>query len=194
MAAELESIKAENAKIKNDLELKELDVRIYHRKYNECSQELAELREQLNQLYQLATEGIPESWGPDKYYGRQNELLESAQPVKDELTQDKPETEEFWKEIWTPYENENPLYENPSMESTVEVNSDADENSNRVTQFDQYETEDSRKLANPVNRTIKATESTKRRLFDDGEESAPKKSVRKVLKFMSHESCDQVFD
>ena len=40
------------------------------------------------------------------------------------------------------------------------------------------------KLANPVNRTINATKSTKRRLFDDGEGSAPKKSVRKVLKFM----------
>ena len=80
------------------------------------------------------------------------------------------------------------------MESTVEVNSDADENSNRVTQFDQYETEDSPKLANPVNRTIKTIESKKRRLFDDGEESAPKKSVRKVLKFMAHESCDKVFD
>ena len=45
LAAELESIKAENVKIENDLELKESDVRIYNRKYNECSQELAKLRE-----------------------------------------------------------------------------------------------------------------------------------------------------
>ena len=109
-------------------------------------------------------------------------MLESAQPVNELLsTQDKPETEEFWKDIWTPYENENPLYANSSMESTVEVNSDADENGNCVSQFDQYETEDPTKLANPINRT---TKSTKRRLFDDDEESAPKKSVRKVSKFI----------
>ena len=181
MAAELESIKAENVKIKNDLELKESDRRIYHSRYSECSQELAVLREQLNQLYHLAIKATPESC--DQYYGIQNEFFESAQPVKAESTQDKPEMEEFWKDIWTPYENEN-----PSMESTVEINSDADENGNRISQFDQYETEDSIKLANPVKRAIKATKSTKRRLFDDGEdsteESAPKKSVRKVLKFI----------
>ena len=126
LVSELESIKAENAKIKNDLEFKESDIRIYHSKYNECSQELAVLREQLNQLYHLAIEATPESWGPDQYYGRQNEFPESAQSVKTESTQDKPETEEFWKDIWTPYENENPLYENPSIESTVELISDAD--------------------------------------------------------------------
>ena len=185
MAAELESIKAENAKIKNDLELKESDIRIYRRKYNKCSQELALLREQLNQLYNLAIEGIPESRGHDQYYGRQDAMMESDQSVNGLMsTQHKPEAEEFWKDIWTPYENENSLYENPSMESTVEVNSDADENDNCVSQFDQYETEDSTKLANPVNRLIKATKSTKRRLFDDDEESAPKKSVRKVSKFI----------
>ena len=185
MAAELELIKAENAEIKNDLELKELDVRIYRSKYNECYQELEVLREQLNQLYNLAIEETAEPLGPDQSNGRQNELMESDQSVNELLSaQDKPETEEFWKDIWTPYENENPLYENPSMESTVEVNSDADENGNRVSQFDQYETEDSTKLEHPMNRTIKATKSTKRRLFDDDEESAPKKSVRKVLKFI----------
>ena len=92
--------------------------------------------------------------------------------------------EEFWKDIWTPYENKNPPYENPSMESALEIISDADENGNRVSQFDQYETEDSTKLTNPMKRTINATKSTKRRLSDDGEGSAPKKSVRKVLKFM----------
>ena len=80
-----------------------------------------------------------------------------------ESAQDKTETGEFWKDIWTPYENEN-----PSMESTPEVNSDAVENGNPISQFDQYETEDSTKVANPVNRTIKAIKSTKRRLFDDG--------------------------
>ena len=129
MAAELESIKAENAKIKNDLELKESAIRIYHSKYNECSQELTVLREQLNQLYHLAIEGTPESkpLGPDQSNGRQNELMESDQSVNELLSaQDKPETEEFWKDIWTPYENENPLYENPSIESTVELISDAD--------------------------------------------------------------------
>ena len=194
LAAELKSTKAENTKFKNDLELKESDRRIYHSKYNECSQELAVLREQLDQLYHLAIEGTPESWSPDQSNGRQNELFESAQPVKAESTQDKPEMEEFWKDIWTPYENKNPPYENPSMESALEIISDADENGNRVSQFDQYETEDSPKLANPVNRTIKTIESKKRRLFDDGEESAPKKSVRKVLKFVSHVSCDKVFD
>ena len=181
LAAELESIKAENAEIKNDLELKELDIRIYRSKYNECSQELALLREQLNQLYHLAIEGTPESkpLGPDQSNGRKNELMESDQSVNGLLSaQDEPETEEFWKDIWTPYENENPLYANSSMESTVEVNSDADENGNCVSQFDQYETEDPTKLANPT------TKSTKRRLFDDGEGSAPKKSVRKVSKFM----------
>ena len=77
----------------------------------------------------------------------------------------KHEQGEFWKDIWTPFENENPLYE----EQRVVVDSDSDENGNRVSQFDQYQTK---------NVTI----------FDYSE-MTPKKSVRQVSKITLKSLC-----
>ena len=198
MLTELEAIRAENCKVKNDLKLRESDMRIYHSKYHEFRTQNQVLREQLKNFQQqqnpnqspirsstpneldeiiqyLAIENTP-----DQSAGSSNEPLEPERPVNELLaTPNEAELDLFWKDFWPPKENENPLYEEPRV---VEVNSDSDENGNRVSQFDQYQAGDATKLPNPVTPTLIPTKSTKRRLFDESEGSVPKKSVRSVFK------------
>ena len=199
MLTELEAIRAENCKVKNDLKLRESDMRIYHSKYHEFRTQNQVLREQLKNFQQqqnpnqspirsstpneldeiiqyLAIENTP-----DQSAGSSNEPLEPERPVNELLaTPNEAELDLFWKDFWPPKENENPLYEEPRV---VEVNSDSDENGNRVSQFDQYQAGDATKLPNPVTPTLIPTKSTKRRLFDESEGSVPKKSVRSVFEF-----------
>ena len=198
MLTELEAIRAENSKVKNDLKLRESDMRIYHSKYHEFRTQNQVLREQLKNLQQqqnliqtpissstpneldeiiqyLAIENTP-----NQSAGSSNGPLEPERPVKELLEiPNETELDLFWNDFWPPKENETPLYEEPRV---VEVNSDSDENGNRVSQFDQYQAKDSTKLPNPVTPTLKPTKSTKRRLFDQSEGSVPKKSVRSVFK------------
>ena len=99
MLTELEAIRAENSKVKNDLKMRESDIRIYHSKNHEYRTENEVLREQLKnfQLQQnlklspsssdtlndldeiiqcLATENTP-----DQSAGSSNGSLESERPV-----------------------------------------------------------------------------------------------------------------
>ena len=182
--------------MKNDLQLKESDIRIYHSKYHECRAQNEVLREQLKNLQQqqnlspissgspkelddiiqyLAIDNTP---GPSS--GSSNGPLEPELPANALLsTPNNAELDDIWKDFWPPNNNGKPLYEQPRV---VEVNSDADENGNRIFQFDQYPTEAS-KLPNPVAPIVEKSKSTKRRLFDESEGSVPKKSVRSVFKF-----------
>ena len=198
MLTELEAIRAENSKVTNDLKLRESDIRIYHSKYHEYRTENEVLREQLKNFQQQQNlKQSPISYDtpndlddiiqylaiettPDQSAGSSNGPLEPERPSNGLLsTPNEAELDLFWKDFWPPKENETPLYEEPRV---VEVNSDSDENGNRVFQFDQYQTENSTKLPNPVTPTLKPYKSTKRRLFDETEELVPKKSVRSVFK------------
>ena len=127
MLTELEAIRAENSKVKNDLKSRETDMRNYHSKYHEYRAENQVLREQLKNFEQQQNLKIENT--PDQSAG-------SSEPERPSI----------------------PLYQEPRL---VEGNSDSDENGNRVSQFDQYQTADSAKLPNRV----------------------PKKSVRSVFKF-----------
>ena len=180
--------------MKNDLQLKESDIRIYHSKYHECRAQNEVLREQLKNLQQQQnlspiSSGSPNELDdiiqclaientPNQSSGSSNGPLESERPVNGVCsTPNEAELDDFWKDFWPTTENENPLYEKPRV---VEV--DSDENGNRVSQRDQYQAGDSTKLPNPVTSTIIPSKSAKRRLFDDSEGSVPKKSVRLVFK------------
>jgi len=187
---ELESIRAENSKVKNDLKLKESDIRIYHSKYHECRAQNEVLREQLKNLQQQQNLSSTSSGSPKElddiiqYLAIANtpdqpiELIETARTANGvHSTPNEAELDDFWKDFWPPTENENPLYEKPRV---VEV--DSDENGNRVSQCDQYQAGDSVKLPNPVTPNIIPSKSAKRRLFDENEGSVPKKSVRSVFK------------
>ena len=178
--------------MKNDLKLKESDIRIYHSKYHECRAQNEVLRGQLKNLQQQQnlspiSSGSPNELDdiiqylaientPDQSSGSSNGPLEPGRPVNEVLPSSN-NADLFWKDFWPPTENENPLYEQPRV---IEV--DSDENGNRVSQCDQYQAGDSTKLQNPVIPTMNPTKSAKRRLFDDSERSAPKKSVRSVFK------------
>ena len=99
MLTELEAIRAENSKVKNDLKLRESDIRIYHSKYHEFRAQTEVPREQLKNVQQqqnlklspsssdtpndldeiiqcLATENTP-----DQSAGSLNGPLESERPV-----------------------------------------------------------------------------------------------------------------
>ena len=120
MLTELEAIRAENSKVKNDLKSRESDIRMYHSKYHEYRAENQVLREQFKNFEQQQNLKIENT--PDQSAGSSNGPLEPERPSV-------------------------PLYQEPRL---VEGNSDSDKNGNRVSQFDQYQTGDSTKLPNRV--------------------------------------------
>ena len=204
MAAKLESVSAENIKIKSDLKLRESDMRTYHSKYHQCRTEILVVREQLKKtqdelqrqrdfkqspinsgsgspndleeiIQYLAIEGTP-----NQNSAPQNEPVEPEQSASGLLsTPIEDQVDDFWKDFWLPNENPNRLYEEPLA---VEMSSDSDENGNSVFQIDQYQTENSKESEDPSDLTAKAHKPTKRRLFDENENCTPKKSIRLVFK------------
>ena len=176
MLTELEAIRAENSKVKNDLKLRESDIRIYHSKYHVFRTQNEVLREQLKNFQQqqnLIQSAISS--------GTPNELDEIIEYLAIENTPDQSAGSSNGALKPEPFEE-------PRL--VKKVNSDLDEIGNRVSQFDQYQTEDSTKFPNPVTHTLKPTKSTKRlkihddrkRRFNESEGNVPKKSVRLVFK------------
>ena len=134
MLTELEAITAENSKVKNDLKLRESDIRIYHSKYHEFRAQNEVLREQLKNLQQqqnLKQSPIRSSTSnelneiiqylaiedtPDQSAGSSNGPLEPERPANELLaTPNGAEIDLFWKDFWPPKENETPLYEEPRV-------------------------------------------------------------------------------
>ena len=210
MGAEFESIKAENMKVKSDLKLRESDMRIYHSKYHKCRAEMEVLRHELKkakedllQQKDLNQSSIASSSSneldeiiqylaieanPDQNSGSQNKsTVENEQPVNGQLSTPNND-HDFWKDFLPPRQDlknhymRNPLYEEPVPEPlVVEMSSDSDENGNHLSQFDQYQTGNSKDNENPLNLTITPRKPTKRRIFEDIEGNTAKKSVRSVF-------------